>query len=155
MSNHCGTCTACCRVFNIPEFSKPAGKWCEHCAIGKGCKIYEARPQVCRDYKCLWLLSQEKGAAKLPDDLRPDRCKVVFGPTTNDIIMSATVMPGASWRRKNVMDLIARLNSAGMKVVVSAPASTTHTMITKNGERQVKMTAPDANGMQWSIPEHG
>ena len=91
MTNHCGTCTACCRIFDIPELKKPAGKWCEHCEIGRGCTIYSERPQMCIDFECLWLLSQkrEDSRERLAAELRPDRCKVVFSPSTNDRIMAA------------------------------------------------------------------
>lgn len=30
-------------------------EWCQHCDIGKGCKIYEQRPVECRDFTCGWL----------------------------------------------------------------------------------------------------
>ena len=59
-SNRCGSCTMCCRVFAISEFDKPADKWCKHCAMGKGCTIYETRPERCQTYECLWLQSQNR-----------------------------------------------------------------------------------------------
>ena len=33
----CGSCSLCCKVYNVPEIEKPAGKWCRHCTPGKGC----------------------------------------------------------------------------------------------------------------------
>ena len=52
----CGECSFCCKVLEITEFAKAAGKLCEHClnSGSGGCGIYAARPQVCRDYECLW-----------------------------------------------------------------------------------------------------
>src|SRR5436305_14221849 len=41
----CGDCTLCCKLLSITELEKPIGKWCPHCEIGKGCKIYDCRPQ--------------------------------------------------------------------------------------------------------------
>ena len=32
----CGTCTLCCKVYDIPAVAKPMGKWCDHCDVGKG-----------------------------------------------------------------------------------------------------------------------
>jgi hypothetical protein len=155
MANACGSCTACCRVYAIPELSKPAGKWCDHCAIGKGCKIYETRPKLCVDFKCLWLQSQERDnpRERLGAELRPDRCKVVFSPTTNDSIMGATVMPGQpnAFRKGAAQRLIKNMVDAGMKVVAGLPQATTKTMIDQRGEREAKMTEPDENGMQWSV----
>jgi hypothetical protein len=152
MANACGSCTACCRVYAIPTIQKPAGKWCDHCAIGKSCKIYEERPTLCVDFECLWLMSQSKDAP-LAAELRPDKSKVVFSPTTNEKIMSAITMPGApdAWRRGPVRLIIDRMVASGMNVVIGPPASIRKTMVDKYGEREVEMTEPDENGMQWSV----
>ena len=45
----------CCKVYRIPVLNKQEGKWCAHCAIGSGCRIYEDRPEQCRSFVCLWL----------------------------------------------------------------------------------------------------
>ncbi|MDP3067597.1 MAG: hypothetical protein Q8M72_02885, partial [Methylocystis sp.] len=50
----CGSCYFCCKVLEIEEFKKPAGKLCEHCALTGGCGVYDTRPDVCRDYYCRW-----------------------------------------------------------------------------------------------------
>jgi len=153
--NHCGTCTACCRIFDIPELSKPAGTWCQHCDLGKGCKVYDNRPEVCVDFQCLWLLSQgrEDQREQLPQGLRPDRCKVVFSPSTNDMIMAATTLPGAplAWQKPAVLAIIKLMTDQGMGVVCGAPRSTARTMIDKDGMREVRMTEPDEDGMQYNI----
>lgn len=157
MTNHCGSCTACCRVFDIPELKKPAGKWCEHCAIGKGCKVYDDRPQMCVEFECLWLLSQKREDPQehLPPELRPDRCKVVFSPSTNDNIMAATIMPGASGAidSKSVLSLIHRLVNNDVAVVIGYPLSTERRMFAPDGIRTVYMTEPDKDGLQWNIPD--
>ena len=51
----CGDCVACCRVLNIdePDMVKPADQMCMHCT-GKGCGIYDSRPNVCRVWDCAW-----------------------------------------------------------------------------------------------------
>jgi hypothetical protein len=158
-TNNCGTCTACCRIFDIPAISKPAGTWCQHCDIGKGCKIYDSRPEMCREFKCLWLLSQEREdpREKLAPELRPDRCKVVFSPSTNERIFAATTMPGSptAWRRPVVLDLIKTLTSGRdyLAVVVGAPRSTQRTLIDRRGMHEVRMTEPDEHGMQYNIQE--
>jgi len=51
----CGTCTLCCKVLSIKELDKPQGKWCEHCDVGQGCRIYDRRPSECRDFYCGYL----------------------------------------------------------------------------------------------------
>src|SRR5882724_2041221 len=57
--NKCGTCTMCCKLLFVNELKKPKNTWCEHCAIGTGCKVYQDRPASCAGFKCLWLQSQE------------------------------------------------------------------------------------------------
>jgi hypothetical protein len=52
----CGGCTMCCKVLGITELQKPVGKWCKHCEIGYGCRIYETRPAECRTFHCAWLV---------------------------------------------------------------------------------------------------
>ena len=156
MTNKCGSCTACCRIFDIPELSKPAGKWCEHCEIGRGCQIYDSRPSVCKQFECFWLLSQEREdpRERLEAELRPDKCKVVFSPSTNDHIMAATTMPGSpmAWQHPGVLTLIKRFTKGGMRVVVGAPRSTVRRMFGPDGVHEVHMTEPDDNGVQWNIP---
>ena len=156
MVNHCGTCTACCKVFAIGELDKPAGKWCDHCDVGVGCKIYEQRPLACSSFECLWLLSQKRDPQeRLPAELRPDRSKVVLSPTTNPDIMAATTMPGSpdAWRRPLMANLIKTMIRGGFSVVVGGPADTRRTLINRDGAHEVRMTEPDADGMQYNIPE--
>lgn len=70
----CGECVACCKILEIraPELQKSADTLCQYCT-GVGCGIYENRPEVCRTWYCLW-----RRIPSMPDDLRPDKCGVVF-----------------------------------------------------------------------------
>jgi hypothetical protein len=154
MAGDCGSCTACCRVYAIPAFNKPAGKWCDHCDIGKGCKAYETRPKhECADFQCLWL-EMKSGGNNPADDLRPDRCKVVFSPTPRKGLISATTMPGHrdAFRKGAARRLIDGLIGSGMQVIVGPSLSTTKIMIDQFGERDIEMTEPDENGIQRSVP---
>jgi hypothetical protein len=70
----CGGCTACCVVFCVVELDKPAHTPCQHLCDG-GCDIHDlSRPATCANFQCGWTLSD------WPDDLRPDRCGVIFMP---------------------------------------------------------------------------
>ena len=157
MTNHCGTCTACCRVFDIPELKKPAGTWCQHCAIGKGCKVYDDRPQMCREFECLWLMSQKRPDPRehMKPGMRPDKCKVVFSPSTDPSIMAGTVMPGANdpMKHQGVRNAVENLVRNGARVVMGFPLSTTRRMYDRDGSHIVHMTEPDSQGIQWNIPE--
>ncbi len=70
----CGTCTLCCKVMGVKQIDKPAGKWCRHCAPGKGCLVYDTRPEECRTYVCGWLQWSELGL-----EWKPERSKVILG----------------------------------------------------------------------------
>jgi hypothetical protein len=68
----CGTCTACCFIFDIEATGSPQYAWCRHCAIGRGCAVYAERPEECRNFYCLWRMGFGR------DEDRPDRHGVVI-----------------------------------------------------------------------------
>src|SRR6201996_1630917 len=70
----CGDCTACCvlPLIDTPELKKPEGQVCPNCS-GKGCAIYDSRPDVCRTFNCAW-----KRIASMPPETRPDKLGVMF-----------------------------------------------------------------------------
>jgi Fe-S-cluster containining protein len=51
----CGSCTSCCTLLEVTAVGKSASEWCKHCDAGKGCTIYDHRPQMCRSFSCAWL----------------------------------------------------------------------------------------------------
>jgi hypothetical protein len=63
----------CCKIMGIAELSKPRNQWCPHCDVGKGCKIYDQRPQSCRDFDCIYLLDGTLG-----DHWKPSRSRMVL-----------------------------------------------------------------------------
>jgi hypothetical protein len=70
----CGSCSLCCKLMRIGELDKPNGKWCSHCQPGKGCLIYESRPEECQTFNCAWLTASELG-----DIWYPLNSKMVVG----------------------------------------------------------------------------
>jgi hypothetical protein len=83
----------------IDELDKPAGVWCRHFKAGVGCAIHGSHPPTCQAFKCLWLLSPA-----MPDQVRPDRCKVVLTLEGGDANIVAHADPGdpSAWRREPV-----------------------------------------------------
>jgi hypothetical protein len=70
----CGTCTLCCKVFDVPPVdNKPRGVWCKHCTPGRGCGIWQTRPDFCRDFHCMWIKD-----ATLGPEWKPDIAKFVL-----------------------------------------------------------------------------
>lgn len=71
----CGECTACCQGWlkaQIYEHEMKPGQPCPH-ATDKGCGIYETRPELCRNFRCGWLIDSQH----FPDWMRPDNSKVI------------------------------------------------------------------------------
>jgi len=67
----CNGCSMCCYLPIIEAVEKPENTWCKHCSQ-HSCKIYDARPQQCRDYFCGWMK-----VPSLPDHWYPKHCKMV------------------------------------------------------------------------------
>jgi len=80
----------CCKLFPIDwlEAPKPAGQWCAHCTPGKGCGIWQVRPQGCVDYHCIWRLD-----AALGPEWRPDRARFILNHDRADAPLSVVIDP--------------------------------------------------------------
>jgi hypothetical protein len=91
----CGSCTLCCKVLNVADFDKPAGKWCSHCRPGNGCGIHAMRPFVCRGFYCEWMICKGLGP-----EWKPERSKFVLSKTNDGRRLTAHVDPGypSAWR---------------------------------------------------------
>ena len=87
----CGTSTLCCKLFDIEGLDRPkkAGSWCPHCAPGKGCGIWEARPSMCADYYCVWRLD-----ATLGPEWKPEVSKFILTHAHRDAPLAVIVDPG-------------------------------------------------------------
>ena len=77
----CGNCTACCKNLELHEVPSKIGELCRFCTEGKGCQIYEERPQECAEFLCMWAQMEEVG-----EELRPDKCGVIFSRQGDDVI---------------------------------------------------------------------
>lgn len=97
----CGSCTACCTVFDVSELEKGMFETCKHvCEVG--CAIYEDRPEPCRAFRCQWLRGLLEVDGTIDPALRPDACGVVFDfqPQTpyGAVYTAWEFEPGASGR---------------------------------------------------------
>lgn len=92
----CGTCTLCCKLFDIRALDKPRFEWCKHCAVGHGCNIYEQRPDECRAFNCSYLLNPDLG-----EEWKPSKSKIVLTLEKGNVI-GVYVDPGRAdaWRKE-------------------------------------------------------
>ena len=112
----CGSCTLCCKVPAVHEVQKPAGIYCPHCTLGRGCRIYPDRPGSCRNFMCGWLVNPHLGP-----DLKPDTCHVVLIWEDARRMLFADCDPDHpdAWRAPNVISALRQAASkvdAGWKV---------------------------------------
>jgi hypothetical protein len=86
----------CCKLYDVPAVPKKAGAWCPHCAVGQGCKIYDERPDLCREFVCLWI--QDAG---LPEDWKPEKSKMVATVSAQTGFIHVRCDPASpnAWRR--------------------------------------------------------
>ena len=85
----CGTCTLCCKVYDVPVLDKPRGQWCRHCLPGKGCGIHDTRPEHCRVFFCLWMTD-----GSFPEHWKPERSKIVLTIFPENGFLYGQVDPG-------------------------------------------------------------
>jgi hypothetical protein len=81
LARSCGSCTMCCKLVEVPDLGKPAGRRCQHAVVGVGCGKYDERPTQCRTFQCLWLLSEWQ------EEMRPDQIKAVLWVTTGGDVL--------------------------------------------------------------------
>ena len=116
MAKECGSCCLCCKLPGVFEVDKPVNKWCKFAKPGKGCGVYDARPNSCRAYKCVWLQVEA-----LPPQIRPDRCGVIFEatPEANIIVMRTRQEDfGTVWRKPDIMAILKGLLTQDGNMVV-------------------------------------
>lgn len=105
MERTCGACMACCTAYpilGIPgyEGAKPAGVRCQH-LTATGCGIYEFRPDVCRQYECLWKMGEGRNME------RPDRSGFIMNNDGDQGLLFAVTEP-AKLNNPAVRDALAR-----------------------------------------------
>ena len=116
----CGDCGLCCKIMGVTALAKPAGRWCRHFGKATGCAIYGERPDDCRVFNCLWLLT---------DALGPEWKPTVAGFVLHSeaggtrLIVECDPARPHDWRRAPYEAALRRWSEApGMEVLVLAGA---------------------------------
>lgn len=113
----CGKCNLCCKTMGVAEIGKERGTWCVKAVKSGGCACYAERPVSCREYECLWLISQ-RTTEKLPIELKPSNCGAVINPTTKGDRLVVELNEGADWRGDTPLGrLIAKVSEQGLVIV--------------------------------------
>ena len=106
----------CCKLPAAPELDKLAGNWCRHCDKGQGCLIYAERPSGCRAFMCLWKVMPD-----FPEELRPDRCKVIWTMTEDGNTAVATTEYPKALAAKAQQRLARQFSRAGTRSSSACP----------------------------------
>jgi len=108
----------------ITALDKPRGVWCRHCTPGKGCGIYDARPDECRDFMCQWLLD-----SRLGPEWKPERSKLVIctAPDGKGIVVFCDPGFPAAWRsepyRSGLREFARQAIARGSTLMVVSPVA--------------------------------
>ncbi len=91
----CGDCTLCCTVYDIPDLEKKAGHACFNTKGDGGCSVWGLHPQICQDFKCLWLKHDDMSGI-----WRPDHAGFVLRLEPNGTTLAVDVDPARpnAWR---------------------------------------------------------
>jgi hypothetical protein len=129
----CGTCTLCCKVMAVAALSKPAATWCTHCTPGRGCGIYEKRPEECRTFHCNWLVD-----GRLGPNWKPEKSKFVLVTTRegNGIEVRCDPSFPTAWRKEPFYAQIIHWahEAAQMGGIVVVYVGKIGTLVTPDGE---------------------
>ena len=116
----CGDCTLCCTLLPIElpikDASTKFNETCKFC-INNGCSIHDERPDICRGFKCVWLTDET-----YPEELRPDKCNVIFETIEENIIMGLENIQEIGSHKK-ISDFIYTLNKKGISFIISSYTS--------------------------------
>ena len=156
----CGTCTLCCKVYDVPALAKPMGQWCGHLRQGRGCGIHATRPDHCRAFHCLWMTESWLGP-----EWKPERSKMVLTLDPVNRFLLVQVDPGqaSAWKREPYYGQLKRWAAAaareGRHVIVFVNRSATVILPDRDvpvgaiepGDRIVARERPAASGMTFEV----
>ena len=91
----CVKCTLCCKLMEVRDLGKDDGVWCKHVLQGRGCGIYQTRPESCRTFLCGWISTEA-----LDEAWYPGRSKLIL--VSKEAGITALVDPSRAdvWREE-------------------------------------------------------
>lgn len=117
-ARECGSCNQCCFMYPIEAIQKDHSTWCQHCDIGRGCKIYNDRPNECAKFFCEWV---RPTILNLEDEWFPAKSHMIitYNADDNVLYIQTTQKTKSVWRKKPYIDDIMDIaNQLPIHVVV-------------------------------------
>lgn len=106
----CGSCTSCCTLLEVTEVGTAVNEWCKHCVAGKGCTIYDQRPQMCRSFSCAWLQGH------LNDDWYPEKAGMVVHFSQDAVNVQVDADHPDRWRQEPYFSKLAEWSLNGIRM---------------------------------------
>jgi len=105
MAKTCGECQLCCFILHVEALKKQEWEQCEH-QCKQGCAIYPNRPEICSNYRCLWLSDEF-----IPEEFRPDKigCVVDIHDTLIGPVVVCHQIKDGQWKETATFQYIAEL----------------------------------------------
>ena len=107
----CGSCNCCCDILEVTAVAKPVNTLCKHWETGKGCTIYERRPQMCRSFTCAWLQGH------LNDDWFPETARMVVHFSRDAVNVQVDPSCPDRWREEPYASKLCELSLNGMRPI--------------------------------------
>lgn len=109
-ARNCGSCTSCCTLLEVTDAGKAVNEWCQFCVAGKGCTIYDQRPQMCRSFSCAWLQGH------VNDDWYPERAGMVVHFSQDAINVQVDPAHPDRWQREPYFSKLSEWSLNGIRM---------------------------------------
>ena len=107
----CGSCTSCCTLLEVTDVGKSMNEWCKHCDAGKGCAIYDDRPQMCRSFSCAWLQGH------LNDEWFPEKSGMVVHFSQDAVNVQVDPSYPDRWRQEPYFSKLCEWSLNGIRMM--------------------------------------
>lgn len=109
-ARQCGSCNLCCDILEVAAVDKPVNQLCRHWETGKGCTIYDRRPQMCRSFSCAWLQGH------FSDDWFPVTARMVVHFSQGALNVQVDPDCPDRWREEPYFSRLSELSLNGIRV---------------------------------------
>lgn len=108
-ARQCGSCNCCCDILEVTAVEKPVNTLCKHWETGKGCTIYDHRPQMCRSFVCAWLQGH------LSDEWFPEKARIVVHFSGGAVNVQVDPNCPDRWREEPYFSKLCELSLNGIR----------------------------------------
>jgi hypothetical protein len=108
-ARQCGSCNLCCDVLEVTDVAKPVNELCRHWEVGKGCTIYDHRPQMCRSFSCAWLQGH------LGDEWFPETAGIVLHFSQDAVNVQVDPNHPDRWREEPYFGKLCEWSLSGIR----------------------------------------